>query len=830
MMDKWGMWRVDRSSTRQWSSEVWGKVRERLMENRLVQGFVARRWSFVIVLMGFLLGRAVILEQFMPFAPAFFAVIYFFRKDMLYGTTLAITLGSMTAAHGGTAVLLAQMLVFYWNQKGLEKFEKTDLAYIPLTVFFTVFTVRLFSYMVAGDLSWYAVGITAVEGVLGFVLSLIFMQAIPVFTLTRKNYQLKTEEIICLMILLASVMTGMVGWTYYDASAENVLSRFLILLFAFVGGAAMGASVGVITGLILSLANVEAIYQISVLAFSGLLAGLLKEGKKTGVALGLLLGSILLSLYVGDRTQIIASIWESVTAVLLFMLLPKRFIGTVAKYVPGTQEHARSQLDYARRMRDIVSGRIEQFSEVFRQLASSFAFLGGTEDQKDQKEEHIAHFMDEVASKTCSTCWKKDKCWEARFYDTYKYMTEMMSAIEENPNMLKADIRREWKQVCAKTEAVLETMKQQYVLYKHNQHWKQQIQESRLLVADQLKGVSRVMQDLSREIKREGQEMFLQEEQIRHALETLGLPIYGIDIISLEEGNVQIEMVHRYGKGMDESRKLIAPLLTDILGENIAVKRETTGADGYTTVEFGSAKEFEVETGVAGAAKGGELLSGDSYSTLELSNGKFAVALSDGMGNGERASQESRTALTILQQLLQSGMDEKLAIKSVNSILLLRSPDEVFATIDLALVDLYSAKTTFLKVGSTPSFIKRGKEVITVKANNLPVGILSDIEFDLLDMQLKPGDTLIMMTDGVYDAPGHAVNKELWMKRVIQELKTEDPQEIADCLLETVVRYQHGEIADDMTVVVARINSYQPEWAAIRWPGLSHLERPKTVS
>ena len=163
------------------------------------------------------------------------------------------------------------------------------------------------------------------------------------------------------MILLASVMTGMVGWTYYDASAENVLSRFLILLFALVGGAAMGASVGVITGLILSLANVEAIYQISLLAFAGLLAGLLKEGKKPGVALGLLLGSILLSLYVGDRGQIVASAWESAAAVVLFLLLPKRFIATVAKYVPGTQEHARSQLDYARRMRDVVSGGSNNF-------------------------------------------------------------------------------------------------------------------------------------------------------------------------------------------------------------------------------------------------------------------------------------------------------------------------------------------------------------------------------------------------------------------------------------------------------------------------------------
>jgi stage II sporulation protein E len=300
----------------------------------------------------------------------------------------------------------------------------------------------------------------------------------------------------------------------------------------------------------------------------------------------------------------------------------------------------------------------------------------------------------------------------------------------------------------------------------------------------------------------------------------------------LEEGNVEIEVYHAFGRGYDECRKIIAPLLSDILGEPIAVmsERYPEKSGEPAMVIFGSAKAFEVETGVAGVAKGGELLSGDSFSTVELGNGKFAVAISDGMGNGERAKLESSTALTILQQLLQSGMDEKLAIKSVNSVLLLRSSDEVFATVDVALIDLYSAKTTFMKIGSTPSFIKRGGEVIPITANNLPVGILQDIDVDLIRVQLQPGDTLIMMTDGIYDAPGHAVNKEMWMKRVIQEISADNPQEIADSLLETVVRYHKGEIMDDMTVVVAKIDKHQPEWATFRWPGLTKVERPRTVS
>lgn len=822
--------------TKQWNQtkEALGKLPQQMgssvIENRWIQGLLAKRWSMLIVAMGFLLGRAMILDQFVPFALAYFAVIYFLRKDAVYGAAIAIVAGSVLSMHGHTQLLIAQMLIFYLIQKALLRYERAELSAIPWIVLVTTFGARLFFDIVSTDLSWFLVTMAGIEAILAFVLTLIFLQAIPVFTLTKKNYQLKTEEVICLMILLASVMTGTVGWEYMGVSAEHVLSRYLILLFAFAGGATLGASVGVITGLILSLANVEAIYQISLLAFSGLLAGLLREGKKPGVALGMLLGSSILTLYIGERPEMIASIGESAVAVTLFLFTPKWLISIIAKYVPGTREHEKTQQDYALKVRDVVSGRIAQFSDVFNQLSSSFTMLGDRLPTTDDEREKMDEFIQSVAMKSCEVCPRRNKCWSEDLHQTYRYMTEMMNAIDHDPEMSTKEIHIEWKNACIKTDTVLEAMKQQYVLYVHNRHWKNQIQETRQLVAEQLSGVSQVMKDLSREIKREGQEMFMQEEQIRQALEDLGLSIHGIDIISLDEGNVQIEMIHRYDKGVDECRKLIAPLLTDILREHIAVKQEEPISDGYFTVEFGSAIEYEIETGIAGAAKGGELLSGDSFSTLELGNGKFAVALSDGMGNGERASDESQSALSILEKLLQSGMDEKLAIKSVNSILLLRSQDEMFATIDVALIDMYSAKTTFLKVGSTPSYIKRGTEVIPIKANNLPVGILQEIDFELVSMQLKPGDTLIMMTDGVFDAPGYAVNKDMWMKRMIQEMRTDDPQEIADCLLETVVRYQDGEIVDDMTVVVARIDPYKPEWASFRWPGITRVERPKTVS
>lgn len=803
-----------------------------IVENRLVQSLVAKRWSILLLVMAFLLGRAMILEQLAPFAAAFFAVVYFLRRELLFWSGLFLTGGSLFSAEPMNAgYLAASMIVFFLIQRGVERFERSDISYAPVIVFMSTFFVQLFSHLASTELTWYTLMMTGIESTLSLILTHIFLQAIPVFTLSRKNYSLKNEEVICLIILLASVMTGTVGWFIGPVTLEHVLSRYLILLFALVGGAPLGASVGVISGLILSLASSNAIYQMSLLAFAGMLAGLLREGSRMAVALGMLLGSSILSVYLGNQSQVLSSTWESAAAVALFLLTPKGVIQTLAKYVPGTQENLKSQHDYARRVRDVTASRVEQFSEVFRQLSRSFKQIT-VDAQPLRREEEVGHFMNSVAEKTCASCWKRQQCWDDKFYQTYKFMTDMMTEVELRENMTRKDILPTWKRQCIKPDQVLEMMKQQYGRYKNDQHWKKQIIDSRQLVAEQLSGVSQVMEDLAKEIKREGQELFMQEEQIHSALEELGLSIHSVDVISLDEGNVEIEIIHQYTKGFDECRKIIAPLLSDILGENIAVKNEQMleRKEGYSTVLFGSAKEYEVETGIAGAAKGGDLLSGDSFSTVELGNGKFAVALSDGMGNGERARAESSTALSILQQLLQSGMDEKLAIKSLNSILMLRSSDEVFATVDVALIDQYSANTTFMKIGSTPSFIKRGNDVIAVTAHNLPVGIVQDMDIDLVSLPLKQGDILIMVTDGIYDAPGHAVNKEIWMKRMISEIEANSPQDFADILLERVVRYHHGEIYDDMTVVVARIDKFQPEWATFSWPGIQRVERPKTVS
>ena len=135
-------------------------------------------------------------------------------------------------------------------------------------------------------------------------------------------------------------------------------------------------------------------------------------------------------------------------------------------------------------------------------------------------------------------------------------------------------------------------------------------------MSDQLSGVAEVMSNLAGDIRREAQAMTAQEEQIHQALEELGLSIQRVEVINLEEGKVEIEITLPHADALDECRKLIAPLLTEIVGEPITVHRKMVrGQASGAVVTLGSAQRYEVKTGVAGTAKGGHWLSGDGSAT-----------------------------------------------------------------------------------------------------------------------------------------------------------------------------------------------------------------------
>ena len=149
---------------------------------------------------------------------------------------------------------------------------------------------------------------------------------------------------------------------------------------------------------------------------------------------------------------------------------------------------------------------------------------------------------------------------------------------------------------------------------------------------------------------------------------------------------------------------------------------------------------YQLELGFAQKAGQNQDVCGDSYSFLELAPGVQGIILSDGMGKGSSAEEESKATVEMLKRLLEAGFQTDVVLRSVNSLLQLRSGEETFATVDMAKIDLGEGQLELLKIGAAPSYVKRGKEVFKLGASSLPLGILSQLEVESHSKKLFPGD------------------------------------------------------------------------------------------
>ncbi len=213
---------------------------------------------------------------------------------------------------------------------------------------------------------------------------------------------------------------------------------------------------------------------------------------------------------------------------------------------------------------------------------------------------------------------------------------------------------------------------------------------------------------------------------------------------------------------------------------------------------------YKLEIGRAKVAQ--EEISGDSQVTFEIAGSKVGILLSDGMGVGLRAHTESSVAVRLLERMIKAGYDLSMAVSLINRLLLLRNQDEMFVTIDLVVVDLFSGQLEFVKIGSAPSFIKRGREVEIIHNHALPVGVLSQVDVETARKALKEGELLIMATDGVLDVQRNIVRKDEWMSWNLKRLRNSgDMAALAEEILAESIEIAGGKIQDDMMVVVARL-------------------------
>jgi stage II sporulation protein E len=268
----------------------------------------------------------------------------------------------------------------------------------------------------------------------------------------------------------------------------------------------------------------------------------------------------------------------------------------------------------------------------------------------------------------------------------------------------------------------------------------------------------------------------------------------------------QYRLEHASRKCLQEGRVMVASQLEGLstvindLSNEIKLK-----LDCGVQEAFPGPYNFTLEIGVSQLPKQGQEVSGDYYSLLTLKEGKQVIILSDGMGSGPKAKEESKSTVNLLEDLLESGFSRELVFKTVNTVMQLRSAEETYSTVDLCLIDLQEGKAEISKIGAAPSFIRRGEQVKEISASSLPLGILSHIEMESKTERLQDGDILVIVSDGVSEAGVRVNNSANWIKKKIQEVNYTHPQLVADTILQEGLRRNGGQALDDMSIIVCKV-------------------------
>lgn len=200
---------------------------------------------------------------------------------------------------------------------------------------------------------------------------------------------------------------------------------------------------------------------------------------------------------------------------------------------------------------------------------------------------------------------------------------------------------------------------------------------------------------------------------------------------------------------------------------------------------------------------------GDSFgAVLKEDSGSLFAYISDGMGSGREAAVTAELCTAFLGKLLPVNMNAGGSVEPTLEMLngLIRGRNgsgmrECAATVDLAAFDLIGCRACFYKSGAAPSYVFRDGDLFKIKARTVPVGIVKEPDIGRITMELLPGDTVVMVSDGVTE--GREECPELF-DLLQSRLLTHSPDQLADAVMEYT---KQRACSDDASVLVVKIKA-----------------------
>lgn len=751
----------------------------------------------------FFLSQAVLFDAAVPFFLPVWALARARFKKYLMWVFVGGMLGSAFLGVGQAVIHLLLLALF--NAVVKYPFFRKSL---PLTVAGCIIIVQVaWQFVVYMGQPPIDVQLSiGFEAILALIMTFFLFVAFP--AVDRIFFGKWTPERLgaaCLVGAMAT--TGMSGIMLGHVSVPGTLIHLTILLAALVGGLPFATTIAMIIAAIIGIAELSFTGMMAVYGMTGFVAGILSRFGKIGIAVGGVSVSLFFLLY--DLTLPIDSS-HFVTigiATIIFLLIPSNKLEPIRTiFYPESKESSEERQKWLAERLDEQLSDFQQFSEFMSTLVS------GRLSSKGDKEEPIP----QVIPKTCASCFRYSKCWESADDDMARLLSEWESTYSMTKKASRQRVEDKIQYKCIRFNGLVTELEEQAT----NHLLTGQLQHGRKMLALQLRDMSTHLDKIMNEVKEDLSVYKPVEEELANRLSEKNIEYFQIDILSGERGARRIvccipEKRSDFETDTTVAERLILPVLEEMYEEPFQVAKSVVQQLPFPHIQltFGSAVRFSLDYGIVATAGSESFQAGDAYEVFPIHDGLTAVLLSDGMGQDLNAYRESRKVIRLMRECLDRKMDPETAMHTLHYMMSLNGLDDMYATLDLALIDLQDGRLWSWKAGSMSTYIKRGDDFLRLDSESVPVGFLPSLSVEAKNEQLKAGDIILMMTDGMFNGDIALETQEKILYGTLEKYGEADCDRIADRIVNEMER-KFGAVADDRTVLVMKIDHVLPEWSS----------------
>ncbi len=704
-----------------------------------------------------------------------------------------------------TTILYFILVLFFRAKVAVD--ERNEVVKTGGKLFISSLIVSLVSSF-TGIFLMYDVFMAIVSSAITYVFYKIFVNGLTLIKDFNVKKAFTIEELIAGVLIIAVASTALNNISVFNLKLSNIIIIFMIMVLGWKHGMMIGAVSGISIGLAVSFIDGTSFIQISMFAISGILSGFLNRFGKIGVIVGFILGNAILTYWVRGASNMILYFREIFIASIGLLLVPSKVKIEIEDLIGKTKLIENTGDNRLEGKNEEVSEKLKTISDMFNELMSS-----QNKDEIEENENFIQDFLDNLEELKDNIFYEeisnedtgiaRDICTVLKTNDIL-VDNDLVEILKEHNNyviMRDETIRNDLQEVVKIANRTLK-------VFQINKA-KAEERKSNIETMNQgLKSVTKVIDKCAEEIKENKVSEFAKKEQeIEMLLKSKKISIKNCKMKKIKNEKYIVELALDY-QDMKVREKDVTINISDIISKSIGSKvvfqrdRIDEETREYNQV-YSSEDKFVLQVGSAKITKDGSEVSGDCSLQIKLADGKYLLAIADGMGSGEKARECSKVTLRLVKQMLSAGFDKEESVEMINSRMNLSTNSEIYSSLDMSILDLYVGKIEILKSGACNTYIKNKKSIEKIKAESLPVGIVNNIELKSQTIDISDGDIMIMCSDGILEAKDDT--KKEWIEEFLRNVSTNNVQKLADLILAEAIDNSYGIAQDDMTVIVSKI-------------------------